>query len=78
MALVARGRGGLGNTHFATSTQRAAYSAEGRARRRTLAEPELKTIAQAALVGEPNAASRFVSPPPAPRYRRLAIIRLRR
>ena len=55
--LVARGgRGGLGNTHFATSTQRAQRIAQkGEPGEERALDLELKTIAQAALIGEPNA-----------------------
>ena len=55
--LVARGgRGGLGNTHFATSTQRAPRIAQkGEPGEEHMLDLELKTIAQAALIGEPNA-----------------------
>jgi GTP-binding protein len=55
--MVARGgRGGLGNTHFATSTQRAPRIAQkGEPGEERTLDIELKTIAQAALIGEPNA-----------------------
>src|SRR5579872_6089065 len=55
--MVARGgRGGLGNTHFATSTQRAPRIAQkGEPGEERTLDMELKTIAQAALIGEPNA-----------------------
>jgi GTPase len=55
--LVARGgRGGLGNTHFATSTQRTPRIAQkGEPGEERALDLELKTIAQAALIGEPNA-----------------------
>lgn len=57
MVMVARGgRGGLGNTHFATSTQRAPRIAQrGEPGQERQLDLELKTIAQAALIGEPNA-----------------------
>jgi GTP-binding protein len=55
--MVARGgRGGLGNTHFATSTQRTPRIAQkGEPGEERALDLELKTIAQAALIGEPNA-----------------------
>src|SRR5437764_1004731 len=55
--MVARGgRGGLGNTHFTTSTQRAPRIAQkGEPGEERTLDLELKTIAQAALIGEPNA-----------------------
>ncbi len=57
MVLVARGgRGGLGNTHFATATNRAPRLAQkGEPGEEHWLNLELKTIAQAALIGEPNA-----------------------
>ncbi|MDQ3809811.1 MAG: GTPase ObgE [Chloroflexota bacterium] len=56
-AMVARGgRGGLGNTHFTTARQRAPRIAQrGEPGEEHWLNLELKTIAQAALVGEPNA-----------------------
>ena len=55
--LVARGgKGGLGNTHFATSTRRTPRIAQkGEPGDERTLDLELKTIAEAALIGEPNA-----------------------
>lgn len=55
--MVARGgRGGLGNVHFATSTNRAPRLAQkGEPGEEHWLSLELKTLAQAALIGEPNA-----------------------
>jgi GTP-binding protein len=55
--MVARaGRGGLGNTHFTTSTIQAPRIAQkGEPGEERWLELELKTLAQAALIGEPNA-----------------------
>ena len=57
MAMVARGgRGGLGNAHFATSTNRAPRIAQrGEPGEERWLNVELKTLAEAALIGEPNA-----------------------
>ena len=57
MAMVARGgRGGLGNSHFATSTKRAPRIAQrGEPGEERWLNLELKTLAEAALIGEPNA-----------------------
>src|SRR5919202_1305388 len=57
MVMVVRGgRGGLGNSHFSTSTQRAPRIAQkGEPGEERTLDLELKTIAQAALIGEPNA-----------------------
>ena len=55
--MVARaGRGGLGNTHFATATHRTPRMAQkGEPGEERWLSLELKTLAQAALIGEPNA-----------------------
>jgi GTP-binding protein len=57
MAMVARGgRGGLGNAHFATSTNRTPRMAQrGEPGEERWLNLELKTLAEAALIGEPNA-----------------------
>jgi GTP-binding protein len=57
IAMVARGgRGGLGNAHFATSTNRTPRIAQkGEPGEERWLDLELKTLAEAALIGEPNA-----------------------
>lgn len=57
VVLVARaGRGGLGNTHFATSTHQVPRIAQkGEPGEERWLSLELKTLAEAALIGEPNA-----------------------